>query len=134
MPFLVTTKRPGPCIVCVDPACTAKSEESSQRAVATLDEATMMAARVIRAVRDADGTREAWDAAFAPLTVAEELRDDETTRIPLPDGTVIEVTPTTYVHLACDGDWQWPQDDTDYSSPARHGADVLAAYNAKQAL
>jgi hypothetical protein len=103
----------------------------SRRAVATLEEARSLAAVKVGELDDSEQTNAVCDWPMA-YRAAREMPASGARLSNFPDGTVIEVEKTTYVHLACDSDWKWPENDTDYSSPARHSTEVLAAYNAKQ--
>lgn len=126
-PYIVTTYRNGPW-----PHTTNQRDILSRRAVVTLEEARLGVRTIIVDAALALGTTQDFPPAHLSSWAEDVITEYGGMVGPLPDGTVIEVEKTTYVHLACDGDWEWPEDDTDYSSPARHSTEVLAAYNANQ--
>lgn len=125
-PFIVTTKRRDHTAPYSHPhvPITQPLVVRSRVAVATLSEARDAA---IAATRNA-GSVDVMGPLEASLVPA-----SGGTVGPLPDGTVIEVERTNYNRIAFDSDWPFPPNDSDYSSAPRHGAEVLAHYNAKQA-
>lgn len=87
MPFIVTTKRP-----LMDPPLRSDGfEVASRRAVATLEEAR-------DAIRKFMEDRFTYGRRYFPD--ADALIDSGGTVGPLPDGTVIEVKPSTWLQLA----------------------------------
>lgn len=138
-PFIVITKRP------TDRGFSLSEEpvhEVSRRAVATLEEATAAAERAVRNCRDAAGTREAWDSAYASLSAAANLAEAGGTVGPLLDGTLIEVKSETWVQVAY---WGGLRDRVLASSrqlgdpvdkvlkPFPSHSEILAAFNAQEA-
>lgn len=119
-PYVITAKRPH-----YDPPDYGPFQ-TKRRAVATLADVKRDVLDVINA--DAERSPEAWNAAYDVKNATFALPASGGTIGPLPDGTVINVEPTTWsnlIHaLISDGDittrWTRPE--------------ILAAYNAKQGV
>ena len=108
MPYVITTKRPftRQLVGC---------HSTSRRAVATLAQARI------------------WVTYRMPAGGPVDLPESGGTVGPLPDGTVIAVERVSYNLLRYESGWTPAPDDEDYSAAHRHGAEVIAAYNARTA-
>lgn len=98
-----------------------------RRAVATLEEAQVVAAQGVRRVRDEDGTRDFWNAVYPLIGQAETLPESGGKVGPLPDGTVIEVVRVEWRTLAEDAEIAW-------RLPALPTVEIIDAFNAREAV
>lgn len=122
MPYVITTTSPDPCVAYSTP----RRPVVSRHAVATLEDARIEAARVIPEHASVD-VREhpiTWRHAH---TLAATLPESGGTVGPLPDGTTIEVTWTTWDRLR--DELRHAMQPLSYDSG--HAAEaIIAAYNA----